>query len=285
VFVGVELARKIEGAEARLSADIAESVQVRRPGSRALIEAVAGGVAVFTGPSSPINKMIGVGFEGLPEPARLDQVERLFAARGSPVQAEVSTLADPALHALLSARGYILIGFENVMVKPLGTADRSVAPAGFELRPIDESDTAFWATMLVDGFSTPDAQGVPAEQLPPRGVLEELIGDMTDVPDQRRYAVFHEGVMVAGASMRIDGGIAQLAGSATLPTFRRRGLQTALVRHRLADAAERGCTIAVVTTAPGSKSQENMHRQGFSLGYSRAVLLLEADAQRQHTVP
>ena len=43
-------------------------------------------------------------------------------------------------------------------------------------------------------------------------------------------------VAVAAASMRIDGSLAQLTGAATLPAFRRRGLQTALTLHRLADA-------------------------------------------------
>ena len=31
--------------------------------------------------------------------------------------------------------------------------------------------------------------------------------------------------------------------------------------------------IAVVTTQPGSKSQQNMQRQGFDLLYTRAILL------------
>jgi N-acetylglutamate synthase-like GNAT family acetyltransferase len=80
------------------------------------------------------------------------------------------------------------------------------------------------------------------------------------------------GSIVACASLRIDGRLAQLCGTATVPAMRRRGLQTALVRHRLAAAAAAGCDLAVVTTAPGSKSQQNMARAGFELLYARAVL-------------
>jgi hypothetical protein len=58
-----------------------------------------------------------------------------------------------------------------------------------------------------------------------------------------------------------------------LPVFRRRGVQTALLRRRLADAYEAGCELALLTTSPGSKSQENGHRQGFELLYSRALLV------------
>jgi hypothetical protein len=45
------------------------------------------------------------------------------------------------------------------------------------------------------------------------------------------------------------------------------------LRRRLADACEAGCELALLTTSPGSKSQENGHRQGFELLYSRALLV------------
>jgi hypothetical protein len=41
---------------------------------------------------------------------------------------------------------------------------------------------------------------------------------------------------------------------------------------RLADAAPAGCDIAVVTTQPGSKSHENVQRNGFRLRYARAII-------------
>jgi len=65
------------------------------------------------------------------------------------------------------------------------------------------------------------------------------------------------------AEMRLCYGVAQLCGAATLPAHRRRGVQSALLASRLHDAARQGCDIAVVTTQPGSKSQQNVQRQGF----------------------
>jgi ribosomal protein S18 acetylase RimI-like enzyme len=82
-------------------------------------------------------------------------------------------------------------------------------------------------------------------------------------------------VVAGGASLRIQDGVAQLNGAATLPDHRRRGVQSALLRHRLADGARRGCDVAVVTTQPGSKSQQNVQRSGFSLLYTRAILVKE----------
>ncbi|PRC46270.1 GNAT family N-acetyltransferase, partial [Mycobacterium sp. ITM-2017-0098] len=57
----------------------------------------------------------------------------------------------------------------------------------------------------------------------------------------------------------------------------RRGVQTALLGTRLADAAAAGCDIAVVTTAPGSTSQKNVQRRGCHLLFTRAVLVKECD--------
>jgi len=75
--------------------------------------------------------------------------------------------------------------------------------------------------------------------------------------------------------MGICDGVAQLCGAATAPVYPRRGIQTALLSSRLADAARQGCDIAVVTTQPGSKSQQNVQRRGFELLYTRAILVRE----------
>ena len=64
-------------------------------------------------------------------------------------------------------------------------------------------------------------------------------------------------------------------GATTAPAHRRRGVQAALLSARLADARAAGCDIAVVTTLPGSKSQQNVQRQGFELLYARATLVRE----------
>jgi ribosomal protein S18 acetylase RimI-like enzyme len=79
--------------------------------------------------------------------------------------------------------------------------------------------------------------------------------------------------MAGGASFHLAEGVAQLTGAATAPAHRRRGIQTALLSARLAEAAAAGCDIAVVTTQPGSKSQQNVQRQGFDLLYTRAILV------------
>jgi hypothetical protein len=54
-------------------------------------------------------------------------------------------------------------------------------------------------------------------------------------------------------------------------------VHTALLSARLADAAAAGCDAAVITTQPGSKSQQNAQRQSFDLLYTRAVLVKQPE--------
>jgi hypothetical protein len=88
-----------------------------------------------------------------------------------------------------------------------------------------------------------------------------------------RYVALRDGVLAGDASFRVTEGVAQLTGAATSPAHRRRGVQTALLSARLADATAAGCDIAVITTQPGSKSQQNAQRQGFDLLCTPAILV------------
>src|SRR6185436_15924301 len=107
MFATPELAARIDRAEGRLCAGIAQMASSREPALGSVIVDVAAGVAVYAGAGSPTNKMIGVGFASLPADHELTHIERLFAERQAHLQAEVSSLADPALHAQLVARGYV----------------------------------------------------------------------------------------------------------------------------------------------------------------------------------
>ena len=64
-------------------------------------------------------------------------------------------------------------------------------------------------------------------------------------------------------------------GTATLPAFRNRGVQSALIERGLHEAALAGCEYAVVSTQPASGSQRNMERRGFRLAYTKLVMMRE----------
>ena len=273
LFCDTALAGRIERAEAQLIAGASEAARRRRADAAGFVIPIAGGVASFAEEGSPFNKVAGLGFGGVPSPAVLGGIERAFAACGAPVQIELAHLADPALGEFLTGRGYRLVSFENVLGLALASEHERVTPSGIEVRLSGDDELGTWLDVVVDAGLHPDTQGVPSHEEFPREALAAAERDLVTSTGVMRYAAWRDGVIAGGASFRMAEGIAQFTGAATAPAHRRRGVQTALLSARLADAAAVGCDIAVVTTQPGSKSQQNVQRQGFDLLYTRAVLV------------
>lgn len=270
MFASVAMAKRIEKAESRLLRAGAEAI-ARRPGVDVYLRDLAGGVASHTIEGSPLNKVTGVGFDEPLAEEQLGELERDLFGRGAPVQIELSTLADPSIAPWLTGRGYRLVGFENVLGRSLTGLQQTSEGTSVELEP--EGDAPRWLSTMVSGFLAPDVEGVPSHEVFTREVLEPVIADFASVAGMRRYLVRLDGEIAAAGSVCFTDGIAQLCGAATLPAYRRRGAQTALLERRLADAAESGCDIAVLTTQPGSRSMQNALRRGFVLLYARAVLV------------
>jgi GNAT superfamily N-acetyltransferase len=272
LFCGSDLAARIERAEAQLIAEATEATRRRRADGSGFVIPVAGGVATFAEEGSPYNKIAGLGFGGLPDAAALDEIERAFAGRGAVAQAEVASLADPTLVDMLTERGYHLAAFENVLGRELVTGFQPVDVSGIEVRRSGPDELDAWVELVTDAAVHPDTQGVPMEDFP-RDILERAERDSAAIDGIQRYVALRHDQLAGGASLRMAEGIAQLTGAGTVPAHRRNGVQTALLAARLADAAAEGCDVAVVTTQPGSKSQQNVQRRGFDLLYTRAVLL------------
>ena len=270
LFCDTALAGRIELAEAELMARASQAAH-RRTGTAGFVIRIAGGVASFAETDSPLNKVAGLGFAGIPDAAALDEVEDAFRAKGAPVQVEVSNLGDPEIGAMLTGRGYRLVSFENVLGRPLSVEPEPTS-GGIEVRRAREDELDVWLDVVVEGFSTPDRQGVASHEEFARDVVAGAERDLIAagaVP----YLALRDGELAGGALLRLNGSVAQFSGAATVPAHRRRGVQAALLSARLADAREAGCDVAVVTTQPGSTSQHNVQRRGFDLLYTRAVLV------------
>jgi hypothetical protein len=122
IFCDIALPERIERVEAELMARAADAAQRRRADVEGFVIPIAGGVVTFAEEGSPFNKVAGLGFGGMPSTAALDAVERAFAAHRVPVQVELAHLADPALGAFSTERGYSLVSFENVLGLALESA-------------------------------------------------------------------------------------------------------------------------------------------------------------------
>ena len=273
LFCDADLAARIERVERQLIEASALAAHARKTDGRGFVIPIAGGLASFADDDSPYNKVVGVGFDGVPTAAELDEVERAYAAVDAPVQVELPHLADPDIAAVLSDRGYRLESFENVLGLALADHYDVVIPDGIEIRPSGDDEFEVWLELMADAVAAPDTQGVPWREEFPRETYLNAERDAATA-DIARYVAIRGGVIAGGAGLRTTAeGIAQFAGAATAPAHRRHGIQSALLSTRLADAAAAGCKVGVITTQPASKSQQNAQRRGFDLLYTRAVLV------------
>ncbi len=273
LFATASVARRIEEAESTLIAGGGTAAATRLGADGVMIAELGGGVAVFAGNGTPFSKVVGLGFAPLAA-VDLDRIEQEYHRHGADVRVELATLADPAIGLQLSRRGYQLAGFENVLGTLIDAYVAAPQAPGLSVTRARPEDSGAWIDVVTTGFLSPDAFDGPAsDESFPREELETVFDDMRRIPGFRQYLAQRDGTLAGGATMRIAGGVAQLCGAATLVEHRRRGVQTALLHARLADARSAGCDLAVVTTQPGSRSQENVERFGFSLLYSRAVLI------------
>ena len=229
--------------------------------------AVGGGIAIFRGINSPMTQAEGVGLSGPLSEEEFDRLEEFFRSRGSAVILEVCPLADANFIQKLGARGYRVTEFSNVLIREI-TPDEQFAspPSGLTVRQAAAGKKRLFAETMARGF---------AEYFE---VTEELIDTVQGFfsgPDVQPYLVLVDGKAAAGGTLTLRNGVAGLMGTSTLPEFRRRGIQTALIHARLADARAAGCDLAMSMTLPISGSQRNLERQGFRVVYTRTKFVRE----------
>lgn len=257
------LARRLERAEGSANSAFVESRATLAPGSGAMWRDFDGTYAMFDCANSPLTQTFGLGLFTRATETELVAIERWFAERGAAVHHEVCPLADAQLLELLPARGYRPVEQSTVLVQELGagagsaTGGRDAAPP---VRAIEDGEVNRWADCAAAGWGeTPE--------------LAAFMRDFGRVSARSRgttcFVAEHEGQMIAAAALAMHDGVALLAGASTIPAWRGRGAQGALLRARLAHAAAAGCDLAMVAAAPGSTSQTNTERQGFRIAYTR----------------
>ncbi|MBK6845636.1 MAG: GNAT family N-acetyltransferase [Gemmatimonadetes bacterium] len=266
------LARRLERAEGSANAAFVESRALHAPALGATWSEVGGTYAMFDGVGSPLTQTFGLGLFAAPSADDLQALEDFFRARGAEVFHEVSPLADPALLPLLSGRGYHPIELTTVLRLPLDDASPpavSARPpvAGLTTRRIDSGELSAWAEGSARGWG----------EYPELAAFMRDFGTVTG--SSRGVSCFVaelEGEIIATGAIAIHGGVALLAGASTIPAWRGRGAQGALLAARLAYARAEGCDLAMMGAAPGSTSQANAERQGFRIAYTRIKWQLAA---------
>jgi hypothetical protein len=91
-------------------------------------------------------------------------------------------------------------------------------------------------------------------------------------PEIVRYLAYVDGEPASAGLSFVRDGVLGIFGTATLPSFRRRGLQGAIVARAMNDGRDKS-DLVIATTEPGSISQRTFERLGFHVMYTRAILV------------
>jgi GNAT superfamily N-acetyltransferase len=271
-FVDRAVARRFESAEEMPQVHHAHADQKMRPHIGSAVEPIAGGHMMFAGLGSPIGRAVGMGFDAPATEADFDQLENFYYSRKAPAQLDYCPLTDISLLEIARKRGYTIAELNNVLARKLDPAETSPpGPAGFTIRPGRPDEALAFSAILRQSFF-PDG-GEPAG-------FDEMLAPMFAFPGAITFVAETDGKIVAtGAGLTIpDHKIVGLYGAATLPLYRGRGLQTAMLQRRLKVAAQAGCEYAVIVTQGGTTSMRNAERLGFTVAYGKASLIKEPPA-------
>lgn len=237
----------------------AQAEQLHRTGPGSSLD-VAGGRAVMKGPRSPFSAALGVGLGGPVTAEDLDRIEAHLGVGGGPVRVELTPFADASLAEQLGRRGYAVERFHQVWVRPPLPLPEA---RPVEVRQISAAEEAAWIAIF--------AEAVLGAAMPSAAQRTGLSA-MTRARGNACFLCWREGAPVGVAIASALDGVGLLTGAGVPPRLRGAGLQRALVRARLAWAAERGCDVAASATEVGTASAATLARCGFAPAYPKVVM-------------
>jgi len=269
-FVDKALARRLESCEEMPQVYYARAFQKTRPEVGAAEEEICGGHMVFAGLGSPIGRATGAGFDRPLTAEDLNRIEQFYRERKAPSQVDLTPMHEPAVFEMFKERGYSIAELNNVLYRKLDAEEKFPAPPEHcEIRrsPAEEADVT---GAIVESAFFPD--GAPE-------AFGGLIAPLYQMENALAFVATIDAKPVAcGAGLVIrEHRVFALCGAGTLAEFRGRGLQTALLRARMAAAVKAGCEYAVVVTQGGTTSQRNAERLGFRVAYSKVTVIKQVE--------
>jgi ribosomal protein S18 acetylase RimI-like enzyme len=193
-----------------------------------------------------------------PEDARsAGEIAELYCERGVRGWLELAPSARfEDLAASLTLAGAAQTGFHAVLIGPAVAGE----PGDVHVERAD--DPELFADVLLRGHRVPKEARVRDRA---------SVGRWAEIEGWRLYLARLNGIPAGAALLAIDDDLGYLANASTLPEYRRRGVQTALIAARIADAQAAGCDLVSSQAEFGSPSQRNLERAGLHVAYTKAV--------------
>jgi GNAT superfamily N-acetyltransferase len=262
VDVDLTLVERLESTSATASLDLIRGIQLLDPSTVAEGREFVGGALIAMGAGRYVNRAIGMATAQL-SPHDLDSIEQFFTERNLPSMIELSSWAPSSILKELAQRTYVPMWFRSVFALT-PTLTFATSRAGLRVEPVGDEDENRWLDVFARGFE--------AEQGEVRVANDEIGRASRIAPDAHTFLAFIDDDVVGCGSVQFVDGIAWLGGAATIPEFRQRGVQAALVAHRLGLAAEAGCELAAVSALSNGPSARNIVRLGFQHIHTQVVV-------------
>lgn len=204
------------------------------------------------------NHAVGLGRKSAASETDVDAVCEFFDLHGVQGAIAVTPDARPSdLSELLAARGFVPGYGWRKFVRDL--SDPPQSNSDLRIEKIDHAYGPAFGMMQVVGFSTPQWFG---------GWLAEIPG----LENWHCFMAFDAETPAATGALYVEGDTGWLTFGATLPDFRRRGAQSALLSRRIRYAGELGCALLVTETGEDPNEPEPSYRNILRAGFEKAYL-------------
>lgn len=260
IHANKELCARLETVEALNQVEFAVTFNRLEKEFQAAYKKIGTGYAVFAGVDSPLTQAFALGLDGEVSEKEILELEDFYKQRGSAVNIEVCTLSDISLARLLVERGFQITEYSNLLVRSLAGEETFEQAGEIVIREVRADELDRFAATVGRGF---------AEGSDPSESITELFKVWFEQSNCTWFGAFVDREMAGGGAVFLNQGVGEFGGASTLPEYRGRGIQTALLKARLAYARKNGCDLAMVTTLPGTTSQRNVEKQGFQVAYTR----------------
>lgn len=266
-----DLIDRLESLAVREKAEIAAVAARLFPDAGVRHVSIADGIAVHGGDAIGVSSLTGAGISRTLSAEEHEQLREFLdgCTEGRVEASVVAGRTDPGLLATLDSCGLRPIESECVLVMELPAVDGGGEPVPWHdagdpvvVEQVPKAQRAAWAHLVATAFS--DGGSPPPVDLR----FAECITHRSGVTLFRARLGAH----ACGAGELWTGeGVAWLSADATLPAYRRRGIQAALQRGRIDRAVREGCGLAVTEAVPGTSSAGNALRLGFRVAYTRTI--------------
>ena len=211
-------------------------------------------------PGPAFNKIKGMMDEDL---LFLNEIIQLYRDKGIPARFEITPAhATSLLYRALAKQGFYHTDFLSNLYEVSPSMFPEEEDSTVSIREFKGNEFDLFAELYIDAFDMPDF------------LMESIALNnqvLHDTPEWKFYLASYNGIPAGIGVLYIGRKGAYLAAAGTIPYYRNKGIQSALIRHRINVAVRHNCELIVGQAKFGSGSQNNMERAGLKIAYTKSV--------------